>query len=78
MSFFRARSPCLHLGIISQALSFHRCVQVFYGFGDEKLVKMIDQVKVPRNLNLNSDKVAPKVFEKVKIFDCRLPGAPGR
>ena len=69
MSFFRARSPCLHLGIISQAaLSFHRCVQVFYGFGDEKLVKMIDQVKVPRNLNLNSDKVAPKVFEKVKIL----------
>ena len=67
MSFFRARSPCLHLGIISQALSFHRCVQVFYGFGDEKLVKMIDEVKVPADLKLNSDKVAPKAFVKVKL-----------
>ena len=56
------------IDICPKALSFDRCVQVFYGFGDEKLVKMIDQVKVPGNLNLNSDKVAPKVFEKVKIL----------
>ena len=55
------------IDICPKALSFDRCVQVFYGFGDEKLVKMIDEVKVPpADLRLNSEKVAPKAFGKVE------------
>ena len=61
------RCPSFLIDIFSKALSFDRCVQVFYGFGDEKLVKMIDEVKVPADLKLNSEKVAPKVFVKVKL-----------
>ena len=38
----------------SEAPSFDRCVQVFYGFGDEKLVKMIDEVKVLAKKKLKS------------------------
>ena len=38
----------------SEAPSFDRCVQVFYGFGDEKLVKMIDEVKVLTKKKLKS------------------------
>ena len=59
--------PSFLINFFPKALSFDRCVQVFYGFGDEKLVKMIDEVKVPADLKLNSDKVAPKAFVKVKL-----------
>ena len=48
------------IDIWPKALSFDRCVQVFYGFGDEKLVKMIDEVKVPADLKLNSEKLGLK------------------
>ena len=54
------RCPSFLIEIFSKALSFDRCVQVFYGFGDEKLVKMIDEVKVPADLKLNSEKLGLK------------------
>ena len=46
---------CLYSFVqFSEAPSFDRCVQVFYGFGDEKLVKMIDEVKVLAKKKLKS------------------------
>ena len=62
------RPPFFLIDIFPKSTFFwSRCVQVFYGFGDEKLVKMIDEVKVPpADLRLNSEKVAPKAFVKVK------------
>ena len=70
-------SPSLLIDIFPKALSFDRCVQVFYGFGDEKLVKMIDEVKVPTcRSKAKLWKVTPNSFEKVRLkADSHLPNA---
>ena len=61
------RRPFPYWYFLKSTFFWSRCVQVFYGFGDEKLVKMIDEVKVPpADLRLNSEKVAPKAFGKVE------------
>ena len=67
--------PSFLIDIFPKALSFDRCVQVFYGFGDEKLVKMIDEVKVPTcRSKAKLWKVTPNSFEKVRLkADSHLP-----